>query len=42
MFKVMDKESGEVFTVYAVNGTLFLLYDGGVWTWEPMGKYEPA
>ncbi len=46
MFKVKDKESGEVFTVYAVSGTMFLIFDrrytGGVWIWTPMDKYEPA
>lgn len=42
MFKVRDKKTGEMFTVYAVNGALFLLYIDGVWTWEPMGKYQPA
>ena len=46
MFKVKEKETGEIFTVYAVNGALFLIYDesfgGGTWLWEPMGQYIPA
>lgn len=42
MFKVRDKETDNMFTVYAVNGTLFLIYNDGVWLWEPMGKYKPA
>jgi hypothetical protein len=42
MFKVRDKETDNVLTVYAVNGMLFLVYIDGVWTWEPMGKYQPA
>ena len=27
MFKVIDKTTGEVFTVYGLNGTHFLIYD---------------
>jgi len=46
MFKVKDKQTGEIFTVYAVNGAAFLIYDaaynGGMWLWEPNGKYIPA
>ena len=46
MFKVRRKETGEIFTVFAVNGATFLIYDeiynGGTWLWEPMGKYIPA
>lgn len=42
MFRVIDKETCNLYTVYAVNGALFLLYIDGIWTWEPMGKYEPA
>ena len=37
MFKVKDTESGEVFTVYAISGTMFLIYDradnGGTWAY---------
>lgn len=42
MFRVIDKETFNIFTVYAVNGMQFLLYVDGVWLWEPMGKYMPA
>ena len=45
-FKVKDKQTGEIFTVYAVNGSAFLIFDEnfneGTWLWEPMGKYIPA
>lgn len=46
MFNVKDKETGEIFMVYAVNGGTFLIYsesfNGGTWLWEPNGKYIPA
>ena len=46
MFKVKEKQTGEIFTVYAVNGATFLIfnkkYNGGAWLWEPNGKYIPA
>lgn len=45
MFTVRDKETGEIFTVYAVQGGAFLIYrklnDQDIWLWEPMGKFEP-
>lgn len=43
MFKVKKKESSEIFTVYAVNGTSFLTYDQsyGIWLWTPMESCEP-
>lgn len=46
MFKVKDKETDQIFTVYAVKGATFLIFDekynGGAWLWEPNGKYIPA
>ena len=46
MFKVKEKETGEIYTVYAVNGNTFLIYGKlsgfDIWLWEPMGKFEPA
>ena len=46
MFKVIGKQTGEIFTVYAVNGGTFLIFDevynGGMWLWEPNGKFIPA
>ena len=46
MFTVREKETEKTFTVYAVNGSAFLIYsesfNGGTWLWEPMGKYIPA
>lgn len=46
MFNVRDKDSEEIFTVYAVSSTMFLIYDrmyiGGNWIWTPMERYEPV
>ncbi len=32
MFKVIDKTTGEIYTVYGLNGTHFLIYDA-VYDW---------
>ena len=44
MFEVKNKESGKVFTAYAVSGTSFLTYDRqrGIWLWIPMANCEPV
>ena len=45
MFKVKDNETGEIFTVYAIQGGAFLIFrklnDQDMWLWEPMGKFIP-
>ena len=43
MFQVVNKETGEVFTVYDVNGTHFLLWDkaGKYWYYSEMGLFAP-
>lgn len=33
MFNVIDKNTGEVFTVYGLNGTHFLLYNAELDCW---------
>lgn len=41
MFKVRDRHTGKIKTVYGWNGTNFLIYDDGVWYYIPMEDYEP-
>lgn len=42
MYKVRDNRTGQVRTVYAVNGLLFLLFADGHWCWEDMSFYTPV
>lgn len=45
MLKVKKKYTDEISTVYAVSGTLFLVYIEGQdphWEWHDMNDYEPA
>ena len=41
MFKVRHKETGDIYTVYGMNGSMFLLY-GHEWFYEYMGYFEPV
>lgn len=43
MFRVVSKETGEVFTVYDVNGTHFLLWnkDDEYWYYAEMNLFVP-
>ncbi len=43
MFRVIDKTTGEVFTVYGLNGTHFLIYDAvhDWWFFKPMEECKP-
>lgn len=43
MFKVIDKTTGEVFTVYGLNGTHFLIYDAvhEWWFYKEMNECKP-
>lgn len=43
MFKVIDKTTGEVFTVYGLNGTHFLIYDAvhDWWFYKDMNECRP-
>lgn len=43
MFKVEDKTTGEVFTVYGLNGTHFLLYNEELdwWFYKDMSECRP-
>ena len=43
MFKVMDKNTGEVFTVYGLNGMYFLIYNEELdwWFYKDMGECRP-
>lgn len=40
MFKVRHIDSGEIHTVYHINGTRFLIWQG-VWLWIDMNQFEP-
>ncbi len=40
MFRVKDRETGVEFTVYAVAGTLFLVFVGH-WEWLDAQQFEP-
>lgn len=44
MFKVFHKGTGRVYTVYAVNGLHFMVWDarGAIWVWLPMEECEPV
>lgn len=43
MFKVIDKTTGEVFAVYCMNGTHFLIYDAvhDWWFYKDMNECRP-
>lgn len=43
MFKVIDKTTGEVFTVYGLNGTHFLIYNTELdwWHYKPINECRP-
>lgn len=43
MFKIVDKMTGEVLTVYGINGTHFLIYDEKMdcWKYYPMNIFRP-
>lgn len=41
MFKVKNIKTGQVRTVYAVNGHYFMFYEEGHWLFEDMGLYAP-
>ena len=43
MFKVIDKTTGEVFTVYGLNGTHFLIYKEELdwWYFKPIDECRP-
>ena len=44
MFKVIDKTTGEVFIVYGLNGTHFLIYDAvhEWWFYKDMNECRPC
>lgn len=44
MFKVKHKETGAIWTVYAVQGTMFLFYDheSGEWWSDYIVHYAPV
>lgn len=42
MYQVKDTRTGEVRTVYFVNGQFFLLFADGYWYWDDMGFYTPV
>ena len=43
MFKVIDKTTGEIFTVYGTNGTHFVVYDAehDWWFYKDMSECRP-
>ena len=43
MFKVIDKTTGEVFTVYGLSGTHFVIYDEKLdwWFYKNMDECRP-
>ena len=45
MFQVVDKETGNIFTVYGTkiheDKTMFLLHDGVGWFYDLMKHYKP-
>ena len=43
MFKVLHKNSGRVYTVYAVNGPYFMVWNAQEhhWEWMPVENFEP-
>ena len=44
MFKVIDKTTGEVFTVYGLNGMYFLVYNHELdwWFYKDMNECRPV
>lgn len=42
MFEVKDIRVGEIKTVYAICGTMFMFYNNGDWYWDDMQYYEPV
>lgn len=42
MFKVQNLHTGQVRTVYAVNGHFFLFYEEGHWFYDDIGQYAPV
>ena len=44
MFRVRHKVSGEVRTVYAMDGLYFMVWDAEArtWCWVPISEYEPV
>lgn len=44
MFKVIDKATGEIHTVYGMNGTHFLLYNAELewWFYKDMSECRPV
>ena len=44
MFKVKHKVSGEVRTVYAMDGLYFMIWNAETrtWFWVPILEYEPV
>jgi len=45
MYKVKNIHTGQIVTVYAVNGLTFLIYDRSepvpCWKYQPMNDFEP-
>ena len=43
MFKVIDKTTEEIYTVYGLNGTHFLIYDSehDLWCYKNMDECRP-
>lgn len=46
MFKVKSIYNGHVYTVYAVSGSLFLVWNDGTedehWEWMDMDRFKPV
>ena len=44
MFRVRHKVSGEVRTVYAMDGLYFMIWNAETrtWCWVPISEYEPV
>lgn len=44
MYKVRNRSDGSIFTVYAVSGQYFMVWDarGSTWAWLPMEECEPV
>lgn len=44
MFKVEDKTTGEIYTVFATNGTRFLVYNEALewWFYKDMNECRPV
>lgn len=43
MFQVRCRKTGGIYTVYAVSGTLFLVWDDEDehWAWRDMSRFKP-